>query len=226
MKNFIGLNGNKDYLPHHTKFSKSEGGDEYLYSSFRKRMISKLWEIRWQTQNELFQKILLGVEKKIIQSKHFKPFKDDFFEGSWWGNQTIPKTICDINRVVLYADKKGRFSSSKQREILYLVDGIVCGEGEGPMQVNSKICNVLLWGYNAYFIDLVVAKIIGFDHKKIPTLQEVTTIKNHPIIKNDFFNVNISSNLFRGVQNLTTIRKYIHYNFVPTKGWKNHIELE
>jgi uncharacterized protein (DUF362 family) len=65
MKNFVGLNGNKDWLPHHTKYSVEEGGDEYRYKSFRKKIISKSWDIRWKQKNIILQKLFLWLERQI-----------------------------------------------------------------------------------------------------------------------------------------------------------------
>ena len=37
MKNLVGINCRKEYLPHHTNGSKEEGGDEYLHRSYLKK---------------------------------------------------------------------------------------------------------------------------------------------------------------------------------------------
>lgn len=226
MKNLVGLNGNKDYLPHHTKFSKQEGGDEYLFPSFRKRIISFLWETRWKTRNKLIQKTIILFERSISQTRRIKPFRDNFFEGSWWGNQTISRTICDLNRAILFADTNGEMQHAPQRKLLYLVDGIICGEGEGPMQATSKICNLLIWGSNAYSVDLLVAKLIGFEADKMHTLKLVPEIREFQINASDKEAIDIYSNLFEGKTNLDSLRNHIKYNFIPTKGWKDHVELE
>lgn len=36
MKNLVGINGSKDWLPHHRRGSKADGGDEYLYHNLFK----------------------------------------------------------------------------------------------------------------------------------------------------------------------------------------------
>ena len=85
MKNFVGLNGNKDYLPHHTKFSQKERGDEYLHTSTRKRIISFLWEMRWKARSKLFQQFWAVLERLLVLTTKVNPFRDNYFEGSWWG---------------------------------------------------------------------------------------------------------------------------------------------
>jgi uncharacterized protein (DUF362 family) len=225
MKNFVGLNGNKDWLPHHTKYSIEEGGDEYLNKSFRKKVISKSWDIRWKLKNIMLQKLFLWFERQIIKSRKIIPFKDDFSEGSWYGNRTISRTVNDLNRAILYCGFDGKLKKEVQRKILYLVDGIICGEGEGPMAATSKYCNMLLWGYNAYAIDLVVSRLIGFDYNKMDTFNVCGALNNYKIA--DFKPEEIDINL-NGVNKnlkLNDLREYAGFNFKPSSGWLNHIEL-
>jgi hypothetical protein len=224
MKNWIGLNGNKDYLPHHTKLSIAEGGDEYLYRSLRKRTISQCWEIRWRTKAKSIQKILRFIEDVLFKTQKVKPFKDPYLEGSWYGNQTLPRTICDLNRAILYADKNGNLCAEAQRKLLYLVDGIICGEGEGPMHATSKECNMILWGLNSFAIDCVVAKIMGFDAQKIYFLKLAQTIKQFPIIDFEPEDVFVSTNNDIKPVLLTNAINLPVFNFVPTSGWQGHIE--
>jgi len=225
MKNFVGLNGNKDWLPHHTKYSIEEGGDEYLNKSFRKKIISKSWDIRWKQKNVVSQKLLLWFEKQVARSRRILPFKDNFSEGSWYGNKTISRTVNDLNRAILYCDTDGRLQDKPQRKILYLVDGLICGEGEGPMAATSKFCNMLLWGFNAYAVDLVVSRLMGFDYKKMDTFTVCSSINNYKIAAFKPEEVEIYVSGVAKKLNLNNLREYISFNFEPASGWTNHIEI-
>ena len=44
LKNMVGINGHKDWLPHHRYGSLPEGGDEYCYPSFLKRVRTHIRE--------------------------------------------------------------------------------------------------------------------------------------------------------------------------------------
>lgn len=225
MKNFVGLNGNKDWLPHHTKYSPEEGGDEYLHKSIRKRIISKCWDKRWKVKNIMIQKIFLWFERQVVRSQKIIPFKDNIFEGSWYGNRTISRTVNDLNRAILYCGIDGKLKKKPQRKILYLVDGLICGEGEGPMAATSKYCNMLLWGYNAYAIDLVVSRIMGFDYNKIDTFKVCSSIKNYKISEFKPEEVEIYLNGVVESLKLNNLREHINFIFKPSSGWINHIEL-
>jgi uncharacterized protein (DUF362 family) len=226
MKNFVGLNANKDWLPHHRKGSAARGGDEYLHHSLRKALVSRSWDIRWKLSSPAAQKALLAFEHILLRSQALFPFRDDFFEGSWWGNQTISRTIRDLNCAVLYVDRTGHLCPSRQRRVLHLVDGIVCGEGEGPMAATARRCNILLWGLNAYVVDQTVVRLMGFDHRKIDTLRVAANGSSHPIFAGTLEDIRITTNLAPNPVSLGQVRKYAAYQFEPSAGWKGHIELE
>jgi hypothetical protein len=58
--------------------------------------------------------------------------RDKYLEGGWYGNDTLCRTILDLNRILLYADSRGEMQREIQRRRLFLTDGIIAGEGEGP----------------------------------------------------------------------------------------------
>src|SRR5262249_55903463 len=58
MKNLVGINGSKDWLPHHSFGSVAEGGDEYLAPSLRKRLSSTVRDRIEQAGSGPPQKIL------------------------------------------------------------------------------------------------------------------------------------------------------------------------
>jgi len=225
MKNWVGLNGNKDWLPHHTKGSAENGGDEYLYRSFRKALIAASWDIRWKLKNILFQKILLVFEQIVRHSRRLLPFKDQYWEGSWYGNRTVARMINDINIALLYSNRNGELQAAPQRNIFYLVDGIICGEGEGPLAAKSKACRTVLWGSNAYAIDRVVTQLIGFDHRKIETLRLASESSELSLIDFAPDNIDIITNLRNKPISLNALRSVIGFNFEPAQGWKGHIEI-
>jgi uncharacterized protein (DUF362 family) len=226
MKNVIGINGSKDWLPHHTRGSADEGGDEYLHKSVRKRIIGDLWDIRWRTHDVRMQRAFLAVERFLWSTHRRLPFKDRFAEGSWWGNRTISRTIGDLNRALLYADRDGALQPTAQRRALYFVDGVICGEGDGPMGATSKRCNMILLGDNAFAIDLLVSRLMGFDFRKMDTFTALARVNEHPVFSDTVDDVDVVSNLHSQPVPLADIRQHLAFTFVPASGWLGAIELE
>ena len=55
--------------------------------------------------------------------------------------------------------------------IMAVVDGTVCGDGAGPRTMIPRIKNYLLAGYDQVAVDTVVARMLGFDPLKLPSIR-------------------------------------------------------
>ena len=74
------------------------------------------------------------------------------------------------------------------------------------------------------FVDILAARIMGFSYKKIPTLSKAIISK---LFNEDLINVNdicIKSNK-SNINNQTLDLLELNLDFMPSKGWENHIEL-
>jgi hypothetical protein len=132
LKNLIGINGYKDWLPHHLAGSREDGGDEYEKRDLRKDL-SVLLRERIADTDSMFLVVPLRLASSVLYySKVAVPFRDPFTFGCWHGNVTMPKTIADLNRIFFYADKRGQMTDAVQRKMFVLVDGIVAGEWRAP----------------------------------------------------------------------------------------------
>lgn len=226
LKNFMGIPALKDSLPHFITGSVEEGGDQYIYPSLRKKIVTRLHD---EIQSNPFMpvKFICAVTKKLLwESGRVLPFKDDVYEAMWYGNDTIWRTLLDLNRAVLYADKEGKLRPTQQRGYFGLIDGIKAGEKEGPLCADCVLAGVLLAGFNPVALDAVGATVMGFDVDKIP------------LIKRGLEDSDRRSPIFSGVKDQIEVidgseprtlhefsgRRYL--SFEPHPNWKGHIELE
>ena len=219
LKNLIGINCLKDYLPHHTKGSVEENGDEYLIKNNIKMCLSSLLDYRNKmsfAKNKSL-KILENIIRVVRKlKKNFE--KDSFFEGSWYGNDTIWRTILDLNRILIYADKVGVMHDTEQRKVIVLVDGIIAGEKEGPLEPTSKNCGLLILSTNSVACDYVSAYIMGFDSMKIPQINCAFDVKKYPLAKCQKEDIKIVLN--NKISDLDSIKKS-NLKFIPTDCWRN-----
>ena len=98
--------------------------------------------------------------------------------GDWYGNDSTWRMAIDLLKIFIYADKEGNIQNTPVRKMFSLVDGIVGGEGDGPLNPDSKKCSVIVAGFNLCAVDLVCARIMGFDCNKIKTLNYILTQKD------------------------------------------------
>jgi uncharacterized protein (DUF362 family) len=223
MKNLVGINGFKDWLPHHRFGSKEEGGDEYLHKNIRKEIISKLADAIYTCPGRIKPRLLILLRTAVKILRIIFPCRDRYLEGSWYGNDTLPRTIADLNRIALYADKEGRLQKDVQRRMFVVVDAIVAGEKEGPLKPSPKHCGLLVAGYNPVTVDLVCSRVMGFDWRKIGQFKYALKSRSMPLFEQRPEEIEIAA---EGRSSLGDVYDAYGGDFTPTKGWKGHIERE
>ncbi len=228
LKNLIGINGSKDWLPHHRKGSIKNKGDEYKNASIFKAVSTNMIERKDVSviNGHKTRAGLLRLTSRILAA-FIKVFsKDDFSEGSWYGNDTIWRTICDLNSILQYADKKGNMNEVKQRRIFNVGDMIISGEKEGPLEPSPKNCGIIIASQDSAAFDLAVSRIMGFDYEKIPSICGAFNIQHFPITEINPEEVSVYSNKSEwNNKKALDLKLEDSLHFSPSDGWKNHIEL-
>lgn len=220
LKNLVGINGHKEFLPHHIKGSAEEGGDNYMLSNWFKRRYEDLNDYFWENINNFSiakRKLLMRSIRIILKLSDFFG-GDGIIAGSWKGNKTIWRTTLDLNHI-LY------FYSEKPTKILNIVDGIVAGEGEGPLEPTPKKAGILIAGENPAIVDMAVAKILGYSLTEIPTVFNAISNKKSKFYVEGYDNIEV--NLFDKVLEKTKISKLKSMEFIRPKYWsKKRYEIK
>ena len=227
----IGITNEKRALPHHRQGSIDKGGDEYPPEiSTKKRSHAYLNDIFMRKQYGKFgfmfiMPVLRFLYNTAIKWWHGACQKDVHAGGNWYGNDTIWRTTLDLNQIILYSTKNGFIDDMVQRKYLSVIDGIIGGDGDGPLHPAPKRCGVLLAGTNPVFTDAAAATIMGFDYKKMPTLINAlnSAIFNDKLLTTK--DVYTKSNL-GDINNQSLASVNLNLKFLPSKGWKEYIELQ
>lgn len=226
LKNFIGANVYKEFLPHHTMGSPSQGGDEYARKSFihalRSRMCDKICICEAENRYNSIQFYRRVVRVCTIL---LRLFHNRYSEGSWYGNHTISRTIADINKLVYYAGKDGVLQDAPVRSVFIIADMIVAGEKEGPLAPSPKNVGIIAAGFNPVCFDEAIASLMGMDIHQIPTLQSVRAINDlYKLVNSDQQPIFVSNDSALNEKHLQDLRQKDLLHFIPTDGWKGHIE--
>jgi hypothetical protein len=228
LKNLVGINGDKSYLPHFRRGSPRWGGDEYSD------------EGRWLywVQNNLFQLVRGTVAYDLLRpgwkavkqvnnavrrrSATPRSMPADFYVvgGSWHGNQTVWRMIYDLNLVLQCADRDGRLQSAVQRDTVTIVDGLTAGEGDGPLKATPRDTDMLFAGRDPFAIDAALAWMMGFDPESI-----LMVAKRREYIGQGWgsFDLRDLPVLIDGVEQ-PLYDSPINFHFAPAPGWIGHVE--
>ena len=171
LKNLIGINGNKEYLPHHRLGGEKSGGDCYPGGSLLKRALEFVNDKQNTAASLTAEKAWNGVGLQLSRAIRLAADNADV-EGSWSGNDTIWRTGLDLNRVLLYGTTDGKMADAPQRRVVHLVDAIVAGQGDGPLEPQPLQMGLILAGSNAAAVDWVGAELLGYDPQRVPIVRE------------------------------------------------------
>jgi hypothetical protein len=227
LKNLVGINGDKAYLPHFSTGAPSWGGDEYWdrgrWMYWAQNTLRDLLRTRWWWAYRLLRPIWLAFKAArttMLRDDEGPP--PDFYVGggSWHGNQTIWRMIYDLNMVLQCVDADGVLHADPQRHYLCIVDGLVCGEGDGPLFPEPREMGWMVFGTDPFAVDATLAWFMGFDASRLPILARRDRYLGPRWGDFDLESLPIS------VDGLTApLTSFpVQHHFVPPPGWMGHVE--
>lgn len=225
LKNLVGINGDKNYLPHHTR-----GGDEHpdpnVSHRFERWMVSKAQDFMLAFPGigpRLFRKV------KPIGKVIFGGTEDVIRNGNWHGNDTVWRMCLDLNKLLYYGSIDGSLNQEgyENRKRHYsLCDGIIAGEGRGPMNPDPASAGLLVFGTNPVAVDLVTSWLMGFDPEKIPIIRNAFKCEQYPLADFDPGTIAVTSNRDDWCGTCIDIPTSATLEFDPHFGWEDHVEIE
>ena len=228
LKNLVGINTDKNWLPHHTEGDPARGGDEHPQPNAKHRIERRLvaashkalvafprsggWLARQIRQPSLR---VFGETERVIRS------------GNWYGNDTLWRMCLDLNKLLLYGDIEGRLRTGTElnrKRHYVVVDGIVGGEGRGPMDPDPVRSGFVAFGTHAPSVDAVCCCLMGFDPESIPIVGNAFRCVEYSLGHGDWRSIEVRSNRPQWNRPLADIPCHATLGFQPHFGWKGHIE--
>jgi len=231
LKNFVGINGHKDYLPHFRFGSPKDGGDEYPDGNW-------LWHLGWYFAHKDWD-LEAGMRKSFFQSLSractrlqrmmgADPAAGGMSGGGWHGNDTLWRTILDVNRAYLYYDRQAKSMGqtiSKQTRYLAILDGLVGGHKESPLSPTPVSCGFMLGAQNPLALDTVAAALMGLDWRKLKPIERGYQLSERPLASFSPEGIEIVGNTeLNRVQEIYDQRVYVP--FEASYGYRGHVEYQ
>jgi uncharacterized protein (DUF362 family) len=207
VKNLVGLVGDKEGLPHHRLGGSLQGGDSYaggsrlrfmaeLASDFADRRQGKPLYRAGSRLSDLFMRLVPG---EIQDSR-----------GAWPGNDTTWRMVLDLNKIALFGTPDGQLAPEPQRVLYSLCDGIIAGEGDGPLKSLPLALGVLSLTNHSGMNDIALATLMGMDPERLPLLQEAASLQGPGSVHLTWNNQEVS---------LEDLRSF-HIKASPPPGWE------
>lgn len=223
LKNMIGINTRKEFLPHHQKGAEKNKADEYTdsftwlkwFNSTANDKRNHAIKMHYDRLEKIYNNI-----GRITGRKLDKLEPNRYRNGMWYGNDTIWRTILDVNYIVNYADKNGKIQHEPQRKIIHIGDMVISGDYEGPLNPSYKRVGGLLFSDNAIEFDYCLVKLMGFDWKKFKVL--MNALKDTRLFHSDREEIILKSNDERYSKIVDEIVD--DFSFAATSGWKEYLK--
>jgi uncharacterized protein (DUF362 family) len=225
LKNLVGINTYKNYLPHHSEGGPCEGGDQFPTDNVNARIEGPLMGILKQhvLKNPLLARLLSPFN--TLGKKVFGDTRQVVRSGNWYGNDTIWRMVLDLNKVLFYANSDGFMREGNMvnaKRYIGVVDAVIAGEGHGPLAPDPVEMGYMVCGTNPVAIDAVCATLMGFDPMKIPSIARAFHARSFPLCNFEYGDIRLVLNGSEFA--LCNLAKEFIVRFEPQFGWKGHIE--
>ena len=228
IKNLVGINTYKNWLPHHNEGTPAEGGDQFPTNSAKRRTEGLLAD---RFKAVLWSHPSLGrwfVPVKYLGRKLFGETKNTIRSGNWYGNDTLWRMVLDLNKVLLYANADGTLRPDRfdqRKRYLSVVDGVIAGEGNGPEAPDARNTGLLVAGTHPVAVDAVCARIMGLDWQRIPSISNAFRIAHYPLCDFAYDDIVVQSPEAHLDGPLSALSVDPMSQFRPHFGWIGHVEL-
>jgi len=217
LKNLVGINGDKNYLPHHRVGGSAVGGDCYeglkpfkraaeFCVDMANRRIGRSSYLPWMKAAGALRRVHGGD-----------------LEGQWHGNDTTWRMVLDLNRILIYGREDGTLATEPQRRVFSLTDAIVAGQRNGPLAPEEIGLGAVSFAENSVFADLTHSALMRFDWRRLALIREAFTPMGHPLVDLPPEDVDVCCGGAR--LSLADVVKSCSKAFRPPDGWKGQIEL-
>jgi uncharacterized protein (DUF362 family) len=243
IKNMIGVNTDKNYIPHFRVGSPAEGGDEFpdtrswlkqarrfVVRNARENVLGR-WGERGERLAHIFMTGLLAARERRFEQRtgHRMDPMDIFYQsvqgdayrsGNWWGNDTCWRSALDINKILFYGTVDGRLERSPVRRYFSLIDGVIGGDQAGPLEPRARAEGVLVAGFDPLSVDHVATQIMGFDPDLIRDQRRGAQLARYQLTRGDL-PIRVIS---RRPEWRDAIQPGSDLHFEPHYAWKEYLQ--
>jgi uncharacterized protein (DUF362 family) len=218
LKGTVGSIGRKECLAHHRRGGPQRGGDEFPRSTVAREIVSRMLDETGVPRTDPIMNARRVGTKAL--SKALRLGGQGIMNGAWSGNDTAWRMALDIARILRYARPDGTLRATPVRHHLALVDGIVGGEGEGPLRPSPRRSGLVLFSPDVCAADTACATVMGYEPRHIPLVANCFAPHVFPLTEGAMDELQFVVN-GQSVASHQVTRAQPPY--APPKGWRKHL---
>ncbi len=178
LKGCVGAVALKQCLAHHRKGPPKSGGDEYPASRQVPNALSALSDWVWTRKPGRISNVGKVAERLTVAAIRRS---GGIVFGAWPGNDTCWRMTLDLARCVAHCTADGSLRREAVRRHLVMTDGVIGGEGQGPLVPAPVASGYLAFARDPYAADYVNCLAMGFDPSRLPLVDTAARIEELPI---------------------------------------------
>jgi uncharacterized protein (DUF362 family) len=233
-KGLVGTVTNKNHLVHYSLTPPSEGGDQYPDA-----LLTPVERLLIRTERWMYDH-LLSSGRRPLEYLHrstywlhnhstkrlglkVDPSKRLLDAGNWHGNDSAWRMTLDLLRIFYFAGADGRLHDTPQRRMFSVVDGIVGGEGNGPLTPDPIAPRTLIGGGDLLAVDLVATRLMGFDPARLRLYRAALADPQFAALAPPAATIRVLTDQPGWAECLSDdASRFLH--FAPHPGWIGHVE--
>jgi len=228
LKGLVGINADKNWLPHYAFGAPGEGGDQFARGTLRTRLENL---VVMPAKQLLLRRLptfqALARRTKRVGYDVFGDTEEVVRSGNWHGNDTVWRMALDLNRILLYAGADGAMRSAGfAKRYFSVVAGLLKKKSNGPVAGTRRETGLLVAGDNPVAVDTVCARLMGFDPARLPMLARAFAPHRWPLIEGGEPEIEPVSDVPAWNRPLAKWRPTDTLRFRPHFGWTGAIEWE
>ncbi len=226
LKGLVGINADKNWLPHYAFGAPGGHGDQFQHDSLRGRLEN--WVVMPAKQMLVANLPWFKSLARRTKSVGYDVFGDTeavVRSGNWHGNDTVWRMCLDLNRILLFGDPDGTLrDASRPKRYFSVVDGIVAMDGNGPVAGDRREAGVIIAGADPVAVDAVGARLMGFDPQRLELVRAAFAPHRWPLTTAREQDIVTASNVAAWDGPLAGWRVEDSLRFRPHFGWTGAIE--
>jgi hypothetical protein len=144
--------------------------------------------------------------------------------GNWYGNDSAWRMSVDLLRIFYFADCSGTIRDTPQRRMFSVIDGVIGGDNNGPLEPDPRPSGVLLAGENPLAVDLVATRLMGFDPLNLKMYMRVLADPHHHFGLRSAREIEVVAG-DAALRDCMIDTSSSFLDFRPHPGWVGHIEI-